>query len=190
MSNNLQGKVIALTGGASGIGLETAKLLAARGAKVSIADITAPALTDAVNVIKLSGGIVMSTVLDVRDRTAVETWISETVEAYGKLDGAANLAGVLGSQLGDASFAEVTDEDWDFVLGVNLKGMLNCLRAQLRVGVMNEGGSIVNAASFAGIRGTPKAAAYVGSKHAVVGLTKVAALEQAGKKVRVNVIAP
>jgi NAD(P)-dependent dehydrogenase (short-subunit alcohol dehydrogenase family) len=103
----MQGKVIVITGGASGMGLETAKLLAKKGAKVSIADVQEGPLKEAVAEIEKNGGTVMGTVVDVRKRDQVENWIKKTVEAYGKLDGAANLAGVIGKQVRNCYF-EIT----------------------------------------------------------------------------------
>ena len=188
MSTDLHGKVIVLTGGASGIGLETSKLLASRGAIVSIADLQEGPLQEAVKAISSAGGNVSGTVVNVRDRVSVETWISSTVQKHGKLDGAVNLAGVIGKQVGIANVEDIEDDDWDFILGVNLKGVLNCMRAEIKN--MRDGGSIVNAASVAGILGLPKNGAYVASKHAVVGLTRASAKELGERGIRVNAIAP
>ncbi|KAH8802827.1 short-chain dehydrogenase [Xylogone sp. PMI_703] len=188
ISTNMDNKVILVTGGGSGMGAATAKLLASRGAKVSIADIQEPGLKETANAIKAAGGTVMSTIVDVRDRKQVEDWVSRTVSTYGKLDGAANVAGVMGKQLGLAQLEDVDDEDWDFVLGVNLKGVLNCMRAEIKA--INDGGSIVNVASVAGIQSMAKAIAYTASKYAVVGITRAAAKEQGPRGVRVNCIAP
>ncbi|RAO72578.1 uncharacterized protein BHQ10_008590 [Talaromyces amestolkiae] len=189
MSTEFQGKVIAITGAASGIGLETAKLLAARGAKVSLADISGPALEEAVASIQNAGGAATSKVVDVGNREEVEAWITHTVNHYNqKLDGAVNLAGVLPKQAMIAGIEDIDQEDWDRVLGVNINGTLNCLRAELKV--MSSKSSIVNAASVGGIKGMVKNGAYVTSKHAVVGLTRAAAAEGAEKGIRVNAIAP
>lgn len=92
-------KVIVITGAASGMGLETAKLLASKGAKVSLADVQEEALNEAVSKIKSAGGTAMGNVVDVRNRHQVEAWISKTVSEFGKLDGAANLAGVIGKHI-------------------------------------------------------------------------------------------
>lgn len=124
----MQGKVIVITGAASGIGLETAKLLASKGAKVSLADVQDGPLQQVVEDIKKSGGTAFGTVVDVRDRKQVEGWIDATVKAYGKLDGVANIAGVIGKHIGIHGIQDIDDGDWDFVVGVNQKGVLNCLR--------------------------------------------------------------
>lgn len=182
------GKVIALTGAASGIGLETAKLLAASGAKLSIADVREGPLNEAASSLPKGKGGVLTAVLDVTDADAVKSWIQSTVKKFGKLDGAANLAGVIPAGMGSERVEEMTDKDWDFVIGINLTGVKNCMRDE--IGNMNEGGSIVNAASIAGIQGFSKNSAYVASKHGVVGLTRSAAKEVGDRSIRVNCIAP
>jgi len=161
MSTNFQGKLIVITGGASGIGLATAHLLCSRGAHVYIADLNPDALNSAVSAITSSSlsasASISGTVVNVRSRSSVESWISDIVSQHGKLDGAVNLAGVIGKQIGVANIEEVEDDDWEFVLGVNLGGVLNCMRAELPVMREKEGekvgGSIVNASSIAGLIG-------------------------------------
>ena len=198
MSHKFEGKVIVLTGGASGIGLETAHLLYSRNAIISIADISEGPLNTAVSAIKsafpTSTGKISGTVVNVRNRAAVESWISSVVKEHGKLDGAVNLAGVIGKQIGIANIEDIEDDDWDFVVGVNLGGVLNCMRAEIpHMKTVEDGGrgsSIVNASSIAGVMGMPKNAAYIASKHAVVGLTRACAKEQGHRGVRCNAIAP
>ncbi|EHK96452.1 putative Uncharacterized oxidoreductase [Glarea lozoyensis 74030] len=119
---SLAGKVIAVTGGASGIGRATAKILASLGAKVSIADLSADALEVVAKEIRESGGEVFVKATDVRKRDAVETWIKETVDKFGGLDGAANLAGVIGKNHGKMMLADHDDDEWDFIFDVNVKG--------------------------------------------------------------------
>ena len=130
---SLSGKVVVLTGAASGMGLETAKLLGSKGVKLSMADVQEGPLKEAAAEIEKAGGTVMATVVNVTIRKQVEDWIKATVEKFGKIDGAANLAGVIGKQNNIASLQDIDDADWDFVLGVNTKGLLNCLRAQIPV---------------------------------------------------------
>ena len=122
--SSFQGKVIAITGGASGIGLETAKLLSSRGAKVSIADVQDGPLQEAAAAIKSAGGDVLVSKVDVRNSEQVNAWISDTVSRFGKLDGAANVAGVTGRSIGVKTSDELEDDDWDFVIGVNLTGLM------------------------------------------------------------------
>ncbi|KAL4809784.1 dehydrogenase with different specificitie [Aspergillus unguis] len=178
--SSLAGKVIAITGAASGIGLATAKLLASRGAVLSLADTNKGGLEDVAKMVSNGSTI---TVLDVRDGKQVSAWIDKTVQDHGRLDGAVNLAGVakFGGMLKD-----LPEEDWDLVMDVNAKGMLHCLQAELRC--IEKGGSIVNAASIAGQLGWQGAGVYCVSKHAVIGLTRVAARES--PTIRVNAVAP
>jgi NAD(P)-dependent dehydrogenase (short-subunit alcohol dehydrogenase family) len=188
MSSNFQGKVVTVTGGASGIGRATAVLLASRGANVSLCDVQKKQLDAVVEEIQQAGGTVIGVQVDVRDRAAVESWIRTTVETFGKIDGVANIAGVTGKDLGTADIANINDDDWDFVFDVNVKGIVHCLRAQ--VPNMNDGGSIVNVSSLSGVLGFPRHYAYNASKHAVMGITKCAAKELAPRKIRVNTVAP
>ncbi|KAF2840347.1 NAD(P)-binding protein [Patellaria atrata CBS 101060] len=172
---DVKDKVIAITGGASGIGLATAQLLASQGAKVSIADVQAKGLQDVASQIQSAGGTVHSTIVDVREPSQVESWISETVSRFGKLDGAANLAGVIPKCINIERVEELNEEDWKFTVDVNLTGVMHCLRAQIPNA--SRGASIVNAASVAGLGGFPKNAAYTAAKWGVIGLTKTAAKE-------------
>ena len=189
MSTNLQGKVIAVTGAGGGMGLKTCKMLAARGAKVSMADIQEDTMRAACEAIEKSGGQAMYTKVDIRNENAVDAWIAKTVETYGKLDGAANLAGVLPRTFHTGTVERQVTEDWNFVISVNLTGMMYCMRAQLQH--MNDYGSVVNASSVAGLIGFTDCAAYGASKFGVVGLTKCAAKEVGPtRNIRVNCIAP
>lgn len=187
---NFQGKVIAITGGASGMGFATAKLLASRGAKVSIADVQANGLQEVkVAIEKGNAGEVMINTVDIRDQKQVEDWIKNTVSKWGKLDGAANMAGVIGKQSTKKTIEEIDSDDWAFVIGVNLTGLMNCLRAQIP-NMKAPGGSIVNAASVHGQQGAVKFGAYCASKHGAIGLSRVAAHELGARGIRVNCIAP
>lgn len=171
------------------MGLETSKMLCARGAKVSMADIQETTLFSAAAEIEKAGGQVMATVVDVRSEKEVAEWIEKTVEKFGKLDGAANLAGVLPKTFHTGTVEDQETSDWDFVISVNLTGMMYCMRSQLRH--MNDKGSVVNASSVAGLIGFANCAAYGASKFGVVGLTKCAAKEVGPTKgIRVNCIAP
>jgi NAD(P)-dependent dehydrogenase (short-subunit alcohol dehydrogenase family) len=138
--------------------------------------------------IQQRGGRILVTRVDVRDVDQVNSWIKKTVDAFGKLDGAANIAGVSGKQSNRASIEDIDEDDWSFVLDVNLSGVMHCMRAQATN--MNGKGSIVNAASVAGIIGLPKSGAYVAAKHGVIGLTKTAARDLGTKGIRVNCFAP
>jgi NAD(P)-dependent dehydrogenase (short-subunit alcohol dehydrogenase family) len=126
-----------MTGGASGIGLETAKLMAERGAILSIADVNPSGLEAALK--EMKGDKHIATVVDVRDGAQVQRWIEKTVKQFGKLDSGVNLAGVARMQ---APITEASDEDWDFMVGVNGKGVFHCMREQLKH--IGSGGSIVS----------------------------------------------
>lgn len=187
--NDFEGRVIALTGGASGIGLAAAQVVHRRGASVSIADIDQAALDNAANSFAGSGqDRLLLTKLDVTDRNAVDAWIAATVERFGRLDGAANCAGVIGKHHGTRKVEELEDDQWDLVLGVNLTGMMYAMRAELRA-IRGEG-SVVCVGSVQGVMGFAGHAAYSASKHGMVGLARTAAKEVGGRGVRVNTICP
>ncbi|CAK3868550.1 Hypothetical predicted protein [Lecanosticta acicola] len=183
---SFEGKVYAITGAASGIGLSIAKHLHARGAKISLADISEKGLQEAANSIG-SEDKILTSVCDVRNLEHVKSWIQNTIDKFGKLDGAANFAGVLASQNGKI-IEDQDEEDWERVLGINLTGVMHCLKVQLPH--LKPGSSIVNASSIAGIRGLPGLAAYGASKHGVAGLTKICASDYASKRIRINAVAP
>ncbi|KAJ5770530.1 Short-chain dehydrogenase/reductase SDR [Penicillium nucicola] len=179
---SFEGKVIAITGAASGMGLATAKLLASRGALISLADINEKALGEAIQSLANPEKHI-TTAIDVRKGQSVEAWIKSTVEKFGKLDGAVNMAGVITSA---APITEETEANWDFTFSVNTKGIFLCLKEQLKV--MKAGGSIVSAASVFGQMGAPGVSAYCASKAAVIGLTQTAAKEN--QHIRVNCVSP
>lgn len=185
---SLKGKVIAITGAASGIGLATAKACANEGASLSLSDIQEKALQAAVDSFKSQGVETFSKVVDVADSDSVDKWITGTVSHFGKLDGAANIAGIEGPGKVFANFTEMDNKTWDKVLSINLTGVFYSMRAQLRV--MQKGAAVVNCASLAGLMGRPGIGAYSVSKHGVVGLTRTAAKEVGIRGIRVNAVAP
>ncbi|EWG52475.1 hypothetical protein FVEG_11215 [Fusarium verticillioides 7600] len=162
---SFEGKVIAITGAASGIGLAVAKLLASRRAQLSLADMNKAGLETALESLSGDGHII--TQVDVRDSQEVSAWIEKTVSVFGKLDGAVNMAGVFthGTCLRDE-----TDNTWDLIMGVNARGVFNCLRAELKH--MKAGGSIVSVASVDDRAGFANASVYCASKHAVIGMSR------------------
>lgn len=188
-SQRFSGKVIAITGAASGIALATAHLLAAQGASLSLADQNEAQLTQVAQDLRTKYSTkIHSQALDVRKASNVDAWILGTIATFGHLHGAANLAGVVGTSMMTKTIAEQDEDDWEFVLGVNLTGVMHCLRAEMRV--IEDGGSVVNAASVAGLQGRALNAAYSASKHGVVGLTRSVAKEFGGRRIRVNAVCP
>lgn len=182
----MEGKVFAITG-VRGMGLSVAKKLRDKGAFLSLADVSQSSLDTAVQQLATPSEHILTTVVDVGSREAVEKWIDATMAKFGRLDGAANMAGYIGKYHGVSTLAEQDDNEWDMILRVNLTGLMYCLRAELRH--LTAGGSIVNAASIQGIRGFAKHAAYSSSKHGVVGLTRSVA-QETGERARINAIAP
>jgi NAD(P)-dependent dehydrogenase (short-subunit alcohol dehydrogenase family) len=185
-----KGKVLAITGGASGMALEAAKHLASKGCRVSIADIQEDGLQQAKAAIEAACGpgscLVVKT--DVRSQSQVESWIAETMKTFGQIDFCANLAAVIGKDIMKKGTEGITNEDWDFVIGINLTGMMNCLRAQIPH--LKAGGAVVNFASVSGQRGFEMNGAYCASKHGVIGLSRCAAKELGPKGVRLNIVCP
>lgn len=193
--------MIAVTGAASGIGLALARLLAQRGAKLSIADVTEDGLKKAAEELRQASsvasdsneGAILAECVDVRDRAQVTEWIAKTISKLGRLDCAANVAGVLDQAPPEGVLWHESDQaggrGWDWVLGVNLTGVANCMRAELKH--MAKGASIVNITSIVGLRGARGAtAAYTVSKHGVVGLTRFAAIQYGPHGIRINAVAP
>lgn len=182
------GKVYAITGGASGIGLETAGLLLQRGACVSVCDIQEDALAQLRTTLACGIDRLLVQRVDVRNRTDVEAWIRDTIQTFGRLDGSAHLAGVIPQSHNISNVVDQDDDEWDFVFDVNVKGVMNCMRAVLPH--LGTGASIVNAGSGLSLQGRGAAAAYAASKHAVVGLTSSVAKEVGERGIRVNCVAP
>ena len=187
MAGALQGKVGLVTGGASGIGRATALAFAAAGARVVVADSAADGAQATVHLITAAGGEALAVPADVGDAAAVEALVQQTVAAYGRLDCAFNNAGI--SQYG-TPIPELDEAVWDRVIQVNLTGVFLCLKYEIPQMVRQGAGAIVNTASGYGLKGARGNAAYVASKHGIVGLTKVAALENAQHGVRVNTLCP
>lgn len=187
MAGELAGKVGLVTGGASGIGRATALAFAAAGARVVVADLNADGAQATVELIRAAGGEARCMPADVSEAGQVEALVRETVAAYGRLDCAFNNAGI--SQYG-TPIPELPEDVWDRVIRVNLRSVFLCMKYEIPQLIRQGGGAIVNTASGYGLKGARGNAAYVASKHGIVGLTKVAALENAQAGVRVNALCP
>lgn len=180
----LQDKVAVITGGAGGIGKVTAKRFLDEGASVVLVDLFEDALAEAK---KELGDNVLTVQADVSKEEDVKNYVAKTVEQFGKIDIFFNNAGIEGKV---APITEQKIEDFDKVLSVNVRGVFLGLQNVLPVMIEKKSGSIINTSSVAGLGGSPNVSPYITSKHAVVGLTKAAAVENASHNIRVNSIHP
>ena len=185
---DFEGKVALITGGGAGIGRATALAFARAGAKVVIGNRSAESGTETVELVKKAGGTAVFQRTDVTVAAEVEALVARAVREFGAVDCAFNNAGILGRL---AMIPDESEADFDRVLATNAKGVWLAMKHELRQMQRQGHGAIVNNASVAGVVGSRSGAgSYVASKHAVVGLTKAAALENAKLGIRVNVVAP
>ena len=187
---DLNGKGAFVTGGASGIGLGMARAFAGKGMKVAIADVEADALKRAQTELKALGAECLAMQLDVADRDAMQAAAGDCAKAFGKLHVLCNNAGVGGTGM---ALDEVTGDDWDWVLGVNLVGTVNGLQAFLpHIKSHGEGGHVVNTASMAGLRAYPRRGQgiYITTKFALVGLSEALAPDLEPHRIGVTVLCP
>lgn len=184
----LQEKVAIITGAAMGMGAETAKLFAEAGAKVVVADLNEEKGLQVVLEIESTGGTAFFKKVDISKSEQVKELVAAAVEKYGRLDVAVNNAALTPD---DKLVAEFDENYWDKLMAIDLKGTALCLKYELQQMIkQGHGGSIINISSVSGFRPQPKNVAYVAAKHGVVGMTKVAALENGDKNIRVNSVAP
>ena len=187
MSKRFEDRVVMITGGTTGIGEVTAIAFAKEGAKVVVSGRREEPGNKVVEKIKSFGGEAAFCRADVSKAEDVKNLVNFTVEKYGKLDHAFNNAGVLPIT---KKFSDMTEEDYDFVVDVDLKGVFLSMKYELKYMEKVGKGTIVNTTSVAGIIADPGMAPYVAAKHGVVGLTKAAGIEYISKGIRVNAIAP
>ena len=187
MSKRFENKTIIVTGGASGIGEACVRLLARECANVVVADLNEDHAKKTVAEVAQSGGKAAAFAVDVSDPKAVEAMVDFAVKTYGGLYGAVNNAGIGGPSepIGDYDI-----EAWHKVLDVDLHSVFYCMKYELAAIEASGGGSIVNMSSILGTNGFSTAPAYVASKHAVVGMTKSAALEYSKRGIRINAVGP
>ncbi|KAK2767311.1 short chain dehydrogenase reductase family superfamily [Colletotrichum kahawae] len=190
MTSFFADKVIVIAGSASGMGLATSKTLISKGAKVAMCDLNGKSLEDFRKELdpQIQSRVLVKSV-NVISRQGVKSFLEETKAHFGKIDGVANFAGTGGHELGTQSIWETSDEEFQFIAVLNIKGAFNFLAESLKPGVLTDGGSFVHVGSMFSTQGFLRGAVFAGSKHASLGMVRSAAKEVGGRA-RVNCVLP